>query len=206
MLLFQSFLFLLKASQLSIGSFFLGQGLSSLFFSNLSHILILLLLKFVLVLKFSHDLLSLIIFSFDLLQLVQFVLDFVLILLCLLQILPIFTLDLPSLFLSILQGFLSELLFSFQFSDKVPDFLLIFEVFGVIVDLSSFDLFSLDFLFLQIPLIFIVLSLSVFLSPHTSLSLFVDLLLDSFETILKAVLLKFFVSLQQLAALALQSV
>lgn len=135
-------------------------------------------------LELSHDLLSLVIFSLDLLQLVQFVLDFVLILLCLFQILTIFTLDLPGLFLSILQGFLFQLLLSLQFSDKVSDFLLIFEVFGVIVDLSSFDLFSFDLFFLQIPLILIVFSLCILLGPHTSLSLLADLLLDGLKTIL----------------------
>lgn len=68
-------------------------------------------------LKFPHNLLSLVILSFDLLQLIQFILDLVLVLLCLLKILTIFTFDLAGLLLSILQGFFLELLFSLKLSD-----------------------------------------------------------------------------------------
>ena len=91
----------------------MSQSLSSFLLCNLPHILVLLLFMFILILEFSHDLLSLIIFGFNLLQLIQFALDFVLVLFCLLQILTILTLDLSGLLLSILQGFFFELLFCF---------------------------------------------------------------------------------------------
>ena len=81
----------------------------------------------------------------------------------------------------------------------------LFEVFGVIVDGHSSDLFSSVLLLPEILLVFIIFLVSIFLSSNTSFSLVIDLILDRFIVVFISEFLELFVLLQDSIALALHS-
>jgi hypothetical protein len=80
------------------------------------------------------------------------------------------------------------------------------KVLRIIVNLCSFNFFGLAFLFFEIPFILVILSFGVLFSPHASLSLFVDLLLDCLEIVFGSEFLELFVLLKEFAAFALEAI
>jgi hypothetical protein len=106
----------------------------------------------------------------------------------------------------ILEGSFSHLFFSFQFSQKVSNFLLLFKVSGVIVNSCSSDLLSFVFFLFEVIFVFVVFLASILFSPHTSLSLLVDFVSNVVKIALPSVLLEGFIFLQESGAVFLDSI
>lgn len=167
---------------------------------------VLLNLLLVLLFELAHDLLRLVVFGLDAFELDQFLADLLVLEAHLLPQLLILNDDLFGLSISVLQCLFFELLLCLKLAQQVTDFLLIFEVLGVVVHLLPLDLLRLALFLLEVALILVVLSPRILFRAHAPLPLLIDLLLDGLEIVLCSKLLQFLVLLQQLAALILQPV